>query len=321
MEFFLINLCNGLSYGLLLFMLSAGLTLTFSFLGVLNFAHASFYMLGAYLGYSLTQTFGFAWGIVFAPLLTATLGILVERFALRHVHAQGQLAELLFTFGLSYLILECVQLIWGRVALPYRIPESLQASLFTIYDSPFTWFRGLIVALALGILLSMLIVIRRTQLGLIMQAALGQPQMLAALGYDVPTIFMWVFGFGCGLAGLAGTLGGCLMVTEPNMASSLGSIAFVLIVMGGIGTLKGVFFASLCIGIFQTFAVTVDASLLDLVQHISTNRETQAPSRILLIRVADVAPMLPILLLLLILLWRPHGFYRQSHSTQRTIYF
>ena len=132
MEFFVISLLNGLSYGLLLFMLSSGLTLIFSMMGVLNFAHASFYMLGAYLGYSIARVTGFWVALLLAPLVVGALGALFERLALRRVHRFGHVPELLITFGLSYVILELVQLIWGRLALEFHPPELLKGPAFTI---------------------------------------------------------------------------------------------------------------------------------------------------------------------------------------------
>lgn len=312
MEFFLINLLNGLSYGLLLFMLSAGLTLIFSMLGVLNFAHASFYMLGAYLGYTLSGLWGYWAGLAIAPLITGALGMLVERFALRRLHTQGQLAELLFTFGLAYVMLEIVQLIWGKLAVPYRIPDVLQGTLFTVYSSPFTLYRGFIAVLALAILGMIYLVFSRTRTGLVIQAALTQPKMVEALGHNVPRVFMWVFGLGCGLAGLAGVVGGNLFVTEPGMAASVGSIVFVVIVVGRMGSLSGAFLASMLIALLQTFAVASDLSMLDVFNSILstpmvTNESTLCG--LLSVRISQVAPVLPFVILLLMLMWRPHGLF------------
>src|SRR5690349_8184075 len=132
MEFFLIQLLNSLSYGLLLFMLSSGLTLIFSMMGVLNFAHASFYMLGAYFAFQISRHIGFWPALLFAPLLVGMLGAATERWGLRTVHRYGHVAELLFTFGLFYLIEEVVHLLWGRAPVDYRIPPSLDFSAFTI---------------------------------------------------------------------------------------------------------------------------------------------------------------------------------------------
>ena len=134
MEFFIISMLNGLSYGLLLFMLSAGLTLILSMMGVLNFAHASFYMVGAYMGYTVSGWVGFWPALVIAPLVVGGMGAVFERMALRKVHKFGHVPELLITFGLSYILLELVQLIWGRTALEFRPPASLQGPAFTLVN-------------------------------------------------------------------------------------------------------------------------------------------------------------------------------------------
>ena len=126
MEFFIISMLNGMSYGLLLFMLSSGLTLIFSMMGVLNFAHASFYMLGAYVGYTVSSVVGFWPALIIAPLVVGAMGAAFERLCLRRVHKFGHVPELLITFGLSYVILELVQLIWGRIALDFTPPAALQ---------------------------------------------------------------------------------------------------------------------------------------------------------------------------------------------------
>lgn len=130
MDGWIVSLLNGLSYGLLLFLLSAGLTLIFSLMGVLNFAHASFYMLGAYLGHSLTQALGFGWALLVAPLLVGLLGAAFERWVLRRVHAHGHVAELLVTFGLSYVVLELVRLLWGLGPIHNPVPDALAGPLF-----------------------------------------------------------------------------------------------------------------------------------------------------------------------------------------------
>ncbi len=135
MEFFTISMLNGLSYGLLLFMLSSGLTLIFSMMGVLNFAHASFYMVGAYVAYSIASLVGFWPGLIIAPLVVGIMGALFERFCLRRVHKFGHVPELLITFGLAYVILELVQLIWGRTAVEFKPPELLRGPVFTLINS------------------------------------------------------------------------------------------------------------------------------------------------------------------------------------------
>lgn len=308
MEFTLITLLNGLSYGLLLFLLSSGLTLIFSTMGVLNFAHASFYMLGAYFAYAISLKLGFWPALILAPLLVGGLGMLIEHYGLRHVHRFGQVSELLFTFGLSYVIVELVQLVWGRGPVPYAIPAQLDGSLFTLYSSTFPLYRGFMMLLALLIFLAGYLLLKYFRVGLIIQAALTHPQMAEALGHNVPRIFTLVFGAGCALAGLAGVVGANAFVTEPGMAGAVGSIIFVVIVVGGLGSLSGAFVAALLIGIVQTYAVALDVSLLSGLTGMGLRIDAgSAAYPLLSLRIAQVAPVLPYLILVLVLLLRPRG--------------
>ena len=288
MEFFLVQTLNGISYGLLLFMLSSGLTLVFSLMGVLNFAHASFYMLGAYFAYQVSVKLGFWPALVVAPLLVGAVGMLVERWGLRQVHKHGHVAELLFTFGLAYLIEEAVHLIWGRSAVEYRVPPELDGPLFQIIGSQYPIYRSFMMLVSVAMLAMIWLALTRTRIGLVIQAALTHPQTVEALGHNVPRVFMLVFGGGCALAGLAGVIGGNAFVTEPGMAASVGPIIFVIVVVGGMGSLAGAFIASLLIGCMQTFAVSLDWSLAG-------------------IKVSQVAPVLPYLLMVLLLIFRPKG--------------
>ncbi|WP_076997787.1 branched-chain amino acid ABC transporter permease [Variovorax sp. KK3] len=308
LEFFVISLLNGVSYGLLLFMLSSGLTLIFSMMGVLNFAHASFYMLGAYVAYTLSGIVGFWPALFLAPLLVGALGACFERFSLRRVHKFGHVPELLVTFGLSYLILELVQLVWGRSTVPYGLPPQLQGPLFTLYGTQFPKSRSFIMLVALLMLLSVWLVLTRTRIGLVIQAALKHPEMVESLGHNVPRVFMLVFGGGAALAGLAGVVGGNTYVTEPAMAASVGSIIFVVVVVGGMGSLAGAFLASLLIGIIQTFAVAMDHSLASGLQAIGVAVSEQTFGwELLRLTISQVAPILPYLFLVLILIFRPKG--------------
>ena len=308
LEFFTISLLNGVSYGLLLFMLSSGLTLIFSMMGVLNVAHTSFYMLGAYVGYTLSGIIGF-WGALFvAPLLVGALGAMFERYSLRRVHKYGHVPELLVTFGLSYLILEVVQLVWGRGTVPYGLPSALQGPLFTLYGTQFPRSRSFVMLLALLMLVAVWLLLTRTRIGLVIQAALKNPEMVEALGHNVPRVFMMVFGGGCALAGLAGVIGGNTYVTEPAMAMSVGSIIFVVVVVGGMGSLAGAFVASLLIGVVQTFAVAIDWSLASLLTSLGSPVGEQTFGWPLLkLTISQVAPILPYLFLVLILIFRPKG--------------
>lgn len=308
MEFTLITLLNGVSYGLLLFMLSSGLTLIFSMMGVLNFAHASFYMLGAYFAYTISITLGFWPALFMTPLLVGFLGAMVEKYGLRSVHKYGHIPELLFTFGLSYIIVELVQLIWGRATVPYAIPKMLDGPLFTIYTTTFPMYRGFMMLVALLMLLSIYLLLTRTRIGLVIQAALTHPDMVEALGHNVPKVFMLVFGGGCALAGLAGVVGGNAFITEPGMAGTLGSIIFVVVVVGGMGSLAGAFIASILIGVGQTFAVALDYSLMSVLKNLGVLITSDTFGYPLLsLTISQTAPILPYLLLVLILIFRPRG--------------
>ncbi len=307
-DFLAISLLNGISYGLLLFMLSSGLTLIFSMMGVLNFAHASFYMLGAYFGYTLSGIVGFWAALLLAPVLVGLLGAGFERFCLRRVHSFGHVPELLVTFGLSYLILEVVQLVWGRTTVPYGLPEQLRGALFSLHGLQFPRSRAFVMLVALLMLVAVWVLLTRTRIGLIIQAALTHPEMTEALGHNVPRVFMGVFGGGAALAGLAGVIGGNTYVTEPAMAAAVGSIIFVVVVVGGMGSLVGAFLASLLIGVIQTFAVALDHSMATGLQALGWRVGDQTfGASVLRLTVSQVAPILPYLLLVLILIFRPRG--------------
>jgi branched-chain amino acid transport system permease protein len=308
MEFLVIQTLNGLSYGLLLFLLSAGLTLIFSMMGVLNFAHASFYMVGAYFGYQVAKWLGFWPGLVIAPLAVGVIGMLVERYGLRHVHKHGHVAELLFTFGLAYLIEEVVHLVWGRPAVEYNPPPSLDGPLFTVFGSSFPIYRGFMAAVAIAMLAAIYLGLTRTRVGLVIQAALTHPRTVEALGHNVPRVFMLTFGGGSALAALAGAVGGPAFVTDPGMAAAIGPIVFVIVVVGGMGSLAGAFIASILIGLLQTFSVALNWSLGGLLAPLGV----AAPdgtflAELLNLTVAQAALMLPYLLMVLMLIVRPKG--------------
>ncbi len=308
MEFFTISLLIGLSYGLLLFMLSSGLTLIFSMMGVLNFAHASFYMLGAYFAYSTTELIGFWPALLVAPLLVGVLGAAFEKYCLRRVHKFGHVPELLITFGLSFIILEMVQLIWGTSSVNYRVPAVLDGPLFTLYGTQFPMYRGFIMLVAVLMLISIWLLLTRTRIGLIIQAALTHPETVESLGHNVPRVFMLVFGGGAALAGLAGVIGGNAFVTEPGMAITVGAVIFVVVVVGGMGSLSGAFVASLLIGLIQTFAVGIDSSLVGTASMAGVTITPETFGYALWkLKISQIAPILPYLFLVLILIFRPRG--------------
>lgn len=312
MQSFVINLLNGLSYGLLLFMLSAGLTLIFSMLGVLNFAHASFYMLGAYVGFSVAARAGFWSALVIAPLAVGLLGAALERWLLRCVRRHGHLPELLLTFGAAYLLGELVKLGWGLSPLSAPIPAVLDGPLFSLYGATFARYRAFMMAVSLAMLAALVAVLRVSKTGLIVRAALTHPQAVEALGHDVPRVFTGVFAAGTALAALAGVIGAPLFVIEPAMAESLGSIVFVVVVIGGLGSLSGALLASLLVGCVQTLAVASDVSLGD----VASIAGAVLPPEWGALTLAQLAPLLPYLLLVAVLALRPRGLAgrRDDHA-------
>jgi branched-chain amino acid transport system permease protein len=309
-ELFLVQLLNGVSYGLLLFMLAAGLTLIFSMMGVLNFAHTSFYMIGAYFAYQLSVWIGFWAALVVAPLLVGLFGAAIEQWGLRRVHKWGHVPELLFTFGLSYIVFELVQVIWGRAPVPYQIPRELDGPVGWLQAAGLTFpqYRLFMMAVAILMLAALWLLLKRTRIGLVIQAALTHPEMVEALGHNVPRVFIWVFGAGCALAGLAGVIGGNAFVTEPGMAGSVGAIVFVVIVFGGLGSLTGALVASLLLGLVDAYGKTSNASLAGLLSSAGVDVTPQSLGYpVLSMTMAQVAPVLPYLLLVLILIFRPRG--------------
>ncbi|AKM32402.1 ABC transporter permease [Pandoraea faecigallinarum] len=293
-------------------MLSSGLTLIFSMLGVLNFAHASFYMLGAYFAYALSSMLGFWPALIVAPLIVGVAGALFERAVLRRLRVRGALAELLATFGLAYIVVELVQLAWGRGPVDYAVPAALEGAPVHVAGIAVPAYRLFLMGLACAIASMVWVALRATRVGLILQAALSQPAMTQALGYDVPSLYTGVFAWGAALAALAGAAGGNVLVTEPGMAATVGSVVFVVVVVGGLGSLGGAFAASLLIGLLQTWAVTSDATLdrwWPQGMRGATALFGDAIAPLWHLGVAQLAPAVPYLLMVAVLLWRPRGLF------------
>jgi branched-chain amino acid transport system permease protein len=274
---------------------------------------------------------GFWAALLLAPLAVGLMGAGFERLALRRVHKFGHVPELLITFGLSYVILELVQLVWGRTAVPFTPPPELQGSAFTIVSHPvegmslmfgraapeicaaascsnFPLTKAFMMVVALLMLVALWLLLTRTRVGLVIQASLTHPEMAEALGHNVPRVLMLVFGSGCALAGLAGVIGGITFVTEPNMAAFIGAIIFVVVVVGGIGSLAGAFVGSLVVGLLQTLPLTVDGSLASALTAMGFTVTPSTPGYpVLRLALKDVAQILPYLLMVLILIFRPKG--------------
>jgi branched-chain amino acid transport system permease protein len=224
------------------------------------------------------------------------------------VHRYGHVAELLFTFGLAYLIEEAVHLVWGRSAVDYRVPPDLDGPLFAIFTTQYPIYRAFMMLVSVSMLVAIWLALTRTRIGLVIQAALTHPQTVEALGHNVPRVFMLVFGGGCALAGLAGVVGGNLFVTEPGMAAAVGAIVFVIIVIGGMGSLSGAFVASLLLGLVDAFGKTSNWSLAAGLRSLGIEVVPQTFGyAVWKLTLAQVTPVLPFLLLVLVLIFRPRG--------------
>ncbi|WP_407148560.1 branched-chain amino acid ABC transporter permease [Bradyrhizobium sp. ORS 86] len=313
-ELIVISTLNGVLFGMLLFLLSSGLTVIFSMMGVLNFAHASFYMLGAFFGYQLTRWIGFWPALVLAPLLVGAVGMAVERYGLRNTHKHGHVAELLLTFGLAFAIEEIVSMIWGKSPMDYRIPTALDFPAFTVFSTNYPAYKIFMLVVSVVIFVALLVTLKRTRVGLIVQAALTHPSMVGHLGHNVGRVFMLVFGVGSALAGLAGVIAGPSLVTQSDMAALLGPILFVVIVFGGLGSLPGAFIASLLIGLIQTFAVALNGSLASVFGPLDPSLGPSPLTDIWNVTIAQVAPILPYVLLVLVLIFRPMGLLGTRES-------
>jgi branched-chain amino acid transport system permease protein len=307
-------LLSGVVYGMLLFMLASGLTLIFSMMGVLNFAHASIYMLGAYFAYTISTQVSFWAGLILAPLACGLIGAAIEVWGLRRCHVNGHIAELLFTFGLVFIFQRAVMMIWGTLTVPYRVPQSLDFTLFRLYGQSFPAYRGFMLVVTAGMLLAIWLLLKKTRIGLIIQAALTHPTMVSALGHDVPRVFTIVFAGGCVLAGLAGVIGGNYFTTDSGMADAMGPIVFVVVVFGGLGSLAGCFIASIFIGIVQTAAVMVNGSIADLFAFGIPAGGDNLLGELLTIPLARIAPLIPYVLMILILFFRPRGLMGTRES-------
>jgi branched-chain amino acid transport system permease protein len=250
-----IQVLHGLAYGMLLFLVASGLTLVFGMMSVLNLAHASFYMLGAYFSYQMLKWIGNFWiGLLICPILVAMLGILMERFLLRRVHAGGHVQEFVLTAGIAFVIMESVKWIWGTEPLPVPIPAVLSGSVM-VMGSVYPVYRLFILFFSIGILGLMAYILLKTRLGITVRAAVSDRDMVSALGTNTPFVFMLVMGIGTWLAGVAGVIAGPFISTYPGMAGEILVDCFVVTVTGGLGSLMGAVLASFIIGQISSFGI------------------------------------------------------------------
>jgi branched-subunit amino acid ABC-type transport system permease component len=244
---------NGLAYGALLFLLSVGLTLIFGMLDVVNLAHGSFYMLGAYAGLALIAATGSFWiALVVAPLAVAVVGTLVERLCLGPLYRRPVLDQVLLTFGLIYLFEDLVKWIWGGRIRSIPTPAALAGSV-NIAGVTVPGYRMFVIVFGLAMAVLLWLLIERTRLGSIIRAGVYDAEMAAGLGIDIRRVFTGVFAFGTALAALSGVVAGPIQSAQPPMGASILIPALIVVVVGGLGSLKGSLVGSLLIGQAETF--------------------------------------------------------------------
>jgi branched-subunit amino acid ABC-type transport system permease component len=249
----LFQLTNGLVFSLLLFMAAAGLSLIFGLMNVINLAHGSFYLLGGYVGLSITLATGNFWlALLVAPLLVGALGLLVELTLLRRLYARGFLAQVLCTFGLSLIALDLMRWIWGTFPQSIPVPALLAGSV-TLLDVEYPVYRLALIGVGLLIALLLWLTLERTRLGAIVRAGVSDTQMAGGLGINVGLVFAIVFAVGSALAALAGVAAAPIVGIYPGLDADTLILALVVVVVGGLGTLRGAFLGSLLVGMADTF--------------------------------------------------------------------
>jgi len=246
---------HGLAYGMVLFLVASGLTLIFGMMGILNIAHAAFFMLSAYFCYQVVESTGNFWlSLLLAPIFTGIFGVLVERFLLRKVHAFGILAELILTVGVMFVIYEAVKIFWGSDSLYVSVPKSLEG-LVNIGGMDYPIYRLFIIGLTLVILGIMALLLYKTRLGTVVRAAVSDADMVNALGINIPLVFMFVFGAGSWLAGVAGVAIAPILSVFPGLADQMGMDSFIVVIVGGFGSLTGAFIVAMICGLLSSYGV------------------------------------------------------------------
>jgi branched-chain amino acid transport system permease protein len=280
---FLIQLLNAVQYGLLLFLLASGLTLIFGIMGIINLAHGSFYMIGAYLAFSLTALTGSLWTAILLGLpLSVVFGVALEWLLMRRLYARDHLDQVLLTYGLILVFEEMRSVVWGNDVHSVPIPKVLDFSIPLSENLSYPVYRLFISAVCLVIAGAMYWLIQRTRLGMTIRASAANREMAQSLGINVRLVFSLVFAMGLALAAFAGMLAAPVSSVFPNMGGHILIICFVVVVIGGIGSVRGALVAALMIGLADTFG------------------------KVLLPEAAGIAVYL---LMALILLWWPQGLF------------
>ncbi len=296
----LIQCLNGLQYGVLLFLIAAGLTLVFGVMGFINLAHGVLYMVGAYFAvafYGLTGNFGSA--LLLSLAASLAFGLLLEFLIFRHLYDRDHLDQVLATFGIILFLNEAVRVIWGPLTLTLPPPDWLSGTVQLTDTLRYPVYRFATIAAGLAVALGLWAVVTRTRVGMLIRAGATNPDMVSALGVNIRRLFMVVFGFGAMLAGFAGVIAAPIFSVEPGMGDNILIVAFVVVIIGGIGSIRGAFVAALLIGMIDTLGRSLATTTLELVLDASTANQI-GPA---------LASMLIYIMLAAILVVRPEGLF------------
>jgi branched-chain amino acid transport system permease protein len=294
------QLLNGLQYGVMLFLMAAGLTLVFGIMNLVNLAHGSLYMVGAYLTIAAAQWTGeYLSGVALGLLGTLLVGMLVEVVALRKLYDRDHLDQVLATFGLILFFNELIAILWGRTALYFSLPSWLQGHIDLFTGSRYPVYRA--VVLAVGLLTAVLLwyVVTRTRLGMLIRAGATNRTMVSALGVNIKLLYTVVFGFGAALAGLAGLMAGPIYAVQPGMGELILIQVFVVIVIGGIGSIRGALVGAIIVGVVDTLGRAFLKPMLGTMLS-PTAAESAGPA---------LASMMIYLIMALVLAVRPAGLF------------
>jgi branched-chain amino acid transport system permease protein len=296
----LVQLLNGTQLGILLFLVAAGLTLVFGVMDFINLAHGVQYMLGAYLAASLGTWAGSFWiGLVLAMPAVLAIGLVLELLVFRHLYDRDHLSQVLATFGVILTLQEAVRAIWGSAPLNVMQPEGLGGGIRIMPGLLYPVYRLVIIGAGLGVGLLLWVLVEHTRIGMQVRAGATHPAMVSALGVNIRRLFTMVFAFGAMLAGFAGAMAGPVFAVEPGMSDNVLILAFVVIVIGGVGSVRGAFLAALLVGLLDTIGRAFLPDVLRLVLGASAARQTGAALASMLVYIAMAA----------ILFFRPVGLF------------
>ncbi|MCG6951900.1 MAG: branched-chain amino acid ABC transporter permease [Betaproteobacteria bacterium] len=291
---------NGLQFGVMLFLMAAGLTLVFGIMNLVNLAHGSMYMVGAYLAVAATQWTGsYIAGIALALLGTLAVGVITEVVALRSLYERDHLDQVLATFGLILIFNELIAIVWGRAALFSDIPQALSGHIELFTNLRYPVYRLAIIVVGLLVALLLWYVVSRTRLGMLIRAGASNRTMVSALGVNIRLLYTAVFGFGAALAGLAGLMAGPIYAVQPGMGELILIQVFVVIVIGGIGSIRGALAGAVIVGMVDTMGRAFLKPLLGVLIS-PTAAESAGPA---------LASMLIYLLMAVVLALRPEGLF------------